>query len=244
MKACRSSEQGVTLLELLIAVALLSLLTLGMFMAMQLGLSAFTRADDKLMTNRRAVGAQRIMQSELEGLMPVMGVCGAPGGGAAVKLPFFQGQAQTMRLVSTFSLQQGWRGQPQILEMVVIPGETAGVRLVVNEIPYSGPWGTKQVCTARAEGGPPLFAPVQPGPRSFVLADKLAYCRFTYLTPPPQSNPNLPGSWTPTWGVLGWPLAVRVEMAPLEADPSRVQPITISAPIYVHRSLEFPYADL
>ena len=43
-----------------------------------------------------------------------------------------------MRLVSTFSLQQGWRGPAEILEMFVIPGEDGeGVRLVVNETPYS-----------------------------------------------------------------------------------------------------------
>jgi hypothetical protein len=32
-------------------------------------------------------------------------------------------------------------------------------------------------------------------------------------------------------------------MAPLDADPSRVQPTSITAPIYVRRDPEIPYED-
>jgi prepilin-type N-terminal cleavage/methylation domain-containing protein len=72
----KRSARGVTLLELLIAVTLLSLLSVAMFTAMRIGLSAFTKADDKLMMNRRTAGAQRILQSQLEGLVPAMALCG------------------------------------------------------------------------------------------------------------------------------------------------------------------------
>ena len=45
-----------------------------------------------------------------------------------------------MRLASSYSLQEGSRGLPMILEYLVIPGENhEGVRLVVNEHLYSGP---------------------------------------------------------------------------------------------------------
>ena len=45
-----------------------------------------------------------------------------------------------MRFVSSYSLQQGARGLPRILEFQVIRGEEGkGVRLVVNEQPYTGP---------------------------------------------------------------------------------------------------------
>lgn len=244
MKPRRCSQRGLTLLELLIAVTLLSLLSIGMFLAMRIGLSAFTKADDRLMMNRRAAGAQHILQEELESLMPVRAPCGAgriPGGFAAVQYAFFQGQADTMHLVSTFSLQQGSRGKPQILEMFVIPGERSGVRLVVNEVPYAGPAGAGALCTPNPTGGPPLFPPVSAGPKSFVLADQLAYCRFWYLTPPAQPG-QLP-AWKPSWTLLSWPLGVRVEMAPLGANPAEVQPITVTAPIRVTRSPQIPYGD-
>ena len=244
MKRRRNSQRGLTLLELLIAVTLLSLLSVGMFMAMRIGLSAFVKADDRLMMNRRAAGAQDILQEELRGLMPVMAVCGAgrPSGATPLaKMALFQGQPDMMRLVSTFSLQQGWRGEPQILEMFVIPGEGGGVRLVVNEVPYIGPVGAGALCTPDPKGGPPLFPPVAAGPQSFVLADKLAYCRFWYLTPAAQAG-QLP-VWKSSWTLLSWPLGVRVEMAPLDANPAEVQPITVTAPIQVTRSPQITYGD-
>jgi general secretion pathway protein J len=235
--------RGVTLLELLIAVTLLSLLSLGMFQAMSIGLNALGKTDDRLMANRRAAGAQRILQEELESLMPVMAACSAPPGVIPPRVPFFQGQPDGMRLVSTFSLQEGWRGRPQILEMLVIPGEGAGVRLVVNEIPYSGPAGAGQLCASRLDG-PPQFLPIAAQPTSFVLADKLAYCHLSYLVPAVPGS-NQPEQWMPVFATrpAAWPRAVRIEMAPLAADPSRVQPISVTAPVYVHRGPEIQYGD-
>src|SRR5689334_3420372 len=143
----RRGERGVTLLELLLAVTLLSLLSVAMFTALRIGLSAFTKADDKLMTNRRVAGAQRILQSQLGGLVPAMALCGAGADNGGTRTTFFQGEGEALRLVSTFSLAQGWRGQPEILELFVIPGEQQGVRLVVNEIPYTGSRGAGSLCT-------------------------------------------------------------------------------------------------
>jgi general secretion pathway protein J len=240
-------ESGTTLIEVLIAVTLLSLLSVGMLTAMRVGLMAFSKTSNKLMENRRVAGAQRVVLEELEGMMPVVAACGEAAGATPAKTVFFEGQPQTMRLVSTFSLQQGWRGRPQILELFVIPGEDGrGVRLVVNEIPYTGPAGMARLCTGRTQdpltgGHLAVFAPVQAGPNSFVLADKLAYCRFLYFTIP--LDRNLAPHWTPNWTIAGWPFAVRIEMAPLDPDPSRLQPITIIAPIHIHRSPEIPYVD-
>ena len=239
----RRAERGLTLMEVLVAITLLSMLSVGLLVSMQIGLSAFSRTDRKLMDNRRVVGAQRLVEQELEGLMPVVAPCGRSG----IKVGFFQGEAQVMRLVSTFSLQQAWRGQPQILELFVIAGEEGkGVRLVVNEAPYPGPAGAGQLCVGILPDpltgmSAPQFVPVMAGPGSFVLADKLAYCHFAFLSPGPQ--PNLPPIWAERWSRPGWPMAVRIDMAPLEPDPSRLQPISVVAPVYVHRSPEIPYAD-
>ena len=240
-------ESGTTLIEVLIAVTLLSLLSVGMVTAMRVGFMAFSKTTNKLMDNRRVAGAQRVVQEQLEGMMPVVAPCGDVPGTTPAKTAFFEGQPQTMRLVSAFSLQQGWRGQPQVLELFVIPGENGlGVRLVVNEIPYTGPAGTAQLCTGHSRdqltgGNLAVFAPVQAGPNSFVLADKLAYCRFSYFTIP--IDRTLLPHWTPQWTFSGWPYAVRIEMAPLDPDPSRLQPIAVTAPIHIHRSPEIQYVD-
>jgi prepilin-type N-terminal cleavage/methylation domain-containing protein len=243
-----SAVRGVTLIELLVAITLLSLLSVGLLMALRLGLNAYGKTQTRLMDNRRVAGAQRILEEQLEGLMPVMAACGASQAGGGTNMAFFQGEPQVMRLVSTFSLQQAWRGQPQILEVFVMPGaDGRGVRLLVNEIPYTGSLGAGQLCMGPGgSGGAPggagfRFLPVTPSPKSFVLADKLAYCRFSYLTPPKE--PGHPPLWLPVWAAATWPVGVRVDMAPLDPDPSRLQPIAITAPIHIHRNPEIPYGD-
>ena len=151
-------------------------------------------------------------------------------------------------MVSSFSLQQGWRGEPQVLELFVIPGEdNGGVRLVVNESLYTGYLGAAHFCTGIANDsvtGAPLarFVAVAAGPKSFVLADQLAYCRFSYYYPG-NAQLSKPPAWVTTWAVKGWPQAIRIEMAPLHPDPSRIQPITVTAPIHIRRDPEKKYED-
>jgi prepilin-type N-terminal cleavage/methylation domain-containing protein len=243
MRNRRSRQAGLTLIEVLVAITLLALLSVGMMVAMQIGLSSFAKVDRKLMDNRRVSGAQRLLEQELEGIMPVVAPCGKEGR----KFSFFSGEPQVLRLVSTFSLQDAWRGQPQILELFVIPGEDGvGFRLVVNEVPYPGPFGAGQLCLGvtpdpLSGSAVPKFLPPVPSGNSFVLADKLAYCHFVFLSPPLQ--PNLLPFWTDTWVRGGWPQAVRIEMAPMAPDFSRLQPISVVAPIFIHRNPDVPYGD-
>ncbi|MCU1235711.1 MAG: hypothetical protein JWP63_3678 [Candidatus Solibacter sp.] len=233
----RRSQAGVTLMELLVSVVLLSLLSVGLLFALRIGINAYSTTQTRLMDNRRVAGAQRILEEELEGMMPVVALCGASAQGGGEKAPFFQGQPETMRLVSTFSLDGAWRGTPQILEIFVIPGaDGKGVRLVVNETPYAGPVSAGRFCL-----GINRYLAASPGPKSFVLADKLAFCRFSYLDQVPDGS--RPAAWTPLFAGANWPKAVRVEMAPLVPDPARLQPISLTAPIRIHRSPEIPYDD-
>jgi hypothetical protein len=244
----RSSRAGVTLIEITIAITLLSLLSLGMAIAIRVGLQAFAKTDAKLMDIRKITGAQNILHQELEGLIPVLAVCGGNTVDNGFKAAFFQGEPAALRMVSSFSLQRGWRGDPQVLELFVIPGEdNEGVRLVVNESLYTGYLGSAHFCTGivpdSVTGAPlPRFVPVAAGPQSFVLADQLAYCRFSYFY---SGNPleSKQPAWVATWTTKGWPEAIRIEMAPLHPDPSRIQPITVTAPIQIRRDPEKKYED-
>jgi hypothetical protein len=207
------------------------MISVGMLFALRIGLNTYGKTQSHLMDNRRVAGAQRILEDELQGMIPVVAPCG--GGG---RTAFFQGEPQTMRLITSFSLQGAWRGQAQILELFVIPGDNGGMRLVVNETPYYQPNQAGRMCT-----GPGHYLPVMAGPTSFVLADKLAFCRFSYLEQPLDHNAK------PVWKALfagrTWPLAVRIEMTPLDPDFSHLQPITVTAPIRIRRSLDVPYDD-
>lgn len=238
----RRADAGVTLIELLIAVTLVALLATGMLLALRVGLNAMDKTDTRLMANRRAASVEKIIESEIGGIIPVRAQCMPTAESPSLTIPFFQGDPQAMRLVSSYSLQQGSRGLPMILEFHVIPGaEARGVRLVVNEHIYTGPTAAGAFCAGQApdETGMmrPLFLPIETSSSSFVLADKLAYCRFSYRLVGPSANPvaGPTAIWFPQWSKRWLPNAIRIEMAPLEPDSARVQLVTLTIPVHVTR---------
>jgi general secretion pathway protein J len=233
----RRREAGVTLLEMLLAVSLLALLSTGMLMALRVGVNAMEKSNKRLMDNRRMAGTQRILEQEIAGFIPVMADCTPSGDQPRASVPFFQGEPQAMRFVSSFSLGEGWRGYAQVLEFQVIPGNAgAGVRLVVNELLYTGPRGAGAACLGYTRDDQlglmiPLFRPISVGPLSFVLADRLASCQFSFL----ERLPIPPGErWTTRWIAPAWPSAVRIDMAPLEPGLGRSQPLSLIAPVHVN----------
>lgn len=240
------SKAGVTLIEVLIAVSLLSLLSVGILFALRVGMNALGKANTKLMDNRRVAGTERIIEQQIAGFMPVVAWYAPAPGAPLAKIPFFQGEPQSMRFVSSYSLQQAARGLPQILEFQVIPGEEGrGVRLVVNETTYTGPLAAGFFCLGRAPdpalgGDAPRFKPIEAGPQSFVLADRLAFCRFSYLEPLP---PPALERWRPNWVRPRWPLGIRMEMAPLDDDSSRLRPVPVTARVHVDRDPALEYKD-
>ena len=239
-------ESGVTLIELLVAVSLLSLLSVGMLFAMRVGLSAMGRTNDRVISNRRVLGVERILTQQIAGFVPTRGVCEANQQGQGSPFAFFQGDPQTMRFVSTYSLQEASRGYPQILEFQVIPGENGvGLRLIVNETIYTGPFGIGAHCMGivpDSSGVPKImWRPVAAGPASFVLADKLAQCSFAFKEE--QQDPLQPDLWHVSWPRNFTPAAVRIDMAPLDPNPARIQVPPVVAPFRVNRHPFSEYRD-
>ena len=236
------SKAGVTLLELLIAVSLVGLLSVGILMALRVGINAMEKTNGRLMSNRRITGAQRVIEQQVAGMIVTMADCRSGAGAAPAKRTFFQGQPQSMRFVSSYSLQEASRGYPRILEYQVIPGDQQqGVRLIVNELLYTGPASTGQLCLGSNPDGPgTLFRPIVIGPQSFVLADKLAFCRFLYQAPAPPPRRK---AWGPVWTRKDFPLAIRIEMAALEPDLSKLPMVSFTAPVRVNKNPIFMYVD-
>ena len=234
----RQGSAGVTLLELLVAITLVSLLFVGIFMAMRIGLNAMDKTNTRMLSNRRVAGSQRVLERQIASLMAVVADCQVGSPRARRRVPFFQGEPESMRFVSAYSMAEGFRGYPRILEYQVIPGErNEGVRLVVNERMYTGPLSAGMLCLAAR----PEYVPIEVGPQSFVLADRLAYCRFGYLeqrTPDPKD-----ATWRGVWSSPNYPLAIRVEMAPLEPDPSRLPLLSLTVPLRVNKDPMVAYAD-
>jgi prepilin-type N-terminal cleavage/methylation domain-containing protein len=232
MKLCARtrSQAGVTLIELMIAITLVAAISTGMLMAMRTSLITLEKVDSRLQSNRRVMGVEQMLSRQLGGVMPVLGDCGA-----SARIAVFNGSEQTLHLVSTYSMAEGARGYPRVLEYQVIPAGGGGLRLIVNEYLYSGPASTGPLCQNGS------FLPVQPKPDSFVMADRLAYCRFSYRQRVPDSPRG--GAWVPLWRSPDLPSAVRIEMAPLIPDPAQLPLVNVTVPIHITREVGVPYAD-
>ena len=242
------NRRGVTLLELLVAITLLSMISVGMLMAMRVGLNAMSKTNDHVTSTRRVLGVERVLTQQIAGFFPTRGLCGGnpQEGVQPTQFVFFQGEPNVVRFVSTYSLEEASRGYPRILEFFVAPGaEGRGVRLLLNEQIYTGPLSTGAFCGGVApnpETGVPrvLWRPPAQHQRSFILADKLASCQFFFKE---ERDEKLPDIWHARWLKDETPAAIRVDLVPLEPEPGRLQVPTVIAPFRVTRHAYSEYSD-
>ena len=213
-------------MELMISITLVAAIATGMMMAMRGGLLSLNRTQTRLDENRRALGVQRILSLQLAGAMPARTGC------AGEFSPFaFRGTATALQMVSTYSIAEGSRGSPHIVEYQVLPDEGATLKLVVYEHLYAGPGSTGGFCSESVA--------VQGAPQPFVAASHLAYCRFFYF----QVNPDTQfrgGGWVDAWNDPNMPSAVRIDMAPATPDPVRLPIVAITAPQFTTRFFDDP----
>ena len=223
-------QRGVTLVELMIAITLVGVISGGMLFATRTGLTTYERINQRLRVNRVSVNTAHILNRQLGALIPAMGEC--PGGPL---VPLFAGTPETLRVVSGYSIAEGTRGLPQILEYQVLPSPNGGLRLIVNERPYTGPFSAAEIC----QGG--QFLPVLATPASFVLADGLAFCRFAYHQLNGVSLMEDTG-WVPVWNIPLFPPVVRVEMGPRESSLAQLPFFSVTVPLRTDRAFLGQYA--
>jgi prepilin-type N-terminal cleavage/methylation domain-containing protein len=245
------SERGVTLLELMIAITLVAGLSTGMLMAMRTSLLTYEKTAKRLESNRRFVKTQQMLSDQISAVMPVQGAC-LGDAGQTVGIPsFLSGTEDTLRLVSSYSIAEGSRGYPQIVEYRVIAEQRGSVRLVATERPYTGPQSTVPYCGNAPP--PPVSAYEFGAPRSvaqggaqsgasYVLAEHLASCRFSYHEPYDQ-NRFIETPWLPFWDKPLLPAGVRIEMRPAVPDAGGLSVLGVTVPIQVNRDPRMIYVD-
>jgi len=245
----RRSDAGFTLVEILIASTLLMALTTGILMALRVGLNAMDHADTRLMHNRRVMAVEGIFAAQVSDIVATMTTCQPQSEEDQGKtIAFFQGEPQTLRFISSYSLNDSSRGVPQLLEYQVIPGENGeGVRLIVNENLYSGPLSARPFCMGTrvdddTHATVPIFPPVRIGPGSFVIADQLAACHFEFLQPNADSR-RKPSTWVPRWTRPVLPDAIRLVMVPLAPEASQLPLLSLTVPVRVNLDPSVSYAN-
>ena len=252
----RYSQRGVTLLELMIAITMVAGLSTGMLMAMRTSLLTYEKTAKRLESNRRFVKAQHLLSDQISAVMPVQGACLGDTGQTLATPSFLSGSEDMLRLVTSYSITEGSRGYPQIVEYRVIAEQRGSVRLVATERPYTGPQSTIPYCggappppvssyelgtrSAVPLGGAPFAEPASG--ESYVLAEHLAYCRFSYHEPYDQ-NRFIETPWLPLWDKPLLPAGVRIEMRPAVPDAGGLSVLGVTVPIQVNRDPRMVYVD-
>ena len=219
------NQRGFTLIELMIAVTLVAAISTGMLLAMRTGLMTLEKVDTRLQDNRRVVALQQMLVRQLSSVIPAVGQCGPN------RAALFSGTAQALRMVTSYSLADGARGYPQLVDLEVLPDPEGGFRLIENEHFYFSPFSAVAFCD-----------PQGVTPQSFEIAHGLAVCRISYREYIPEA-PN-GGSWLTGWNRPNLPAALRIEMTPLRVDPSRLMLQTVNIPIRVNREVLGQYDDI
>jgi len=226
----RHARAGLTLVEILVAVALLGVLSAGLLTLLETSAGAWSAARERLTLDRRVASSNTLLHAAFAGVVPLLAL--PPPQAGAPQAPFFHGEPGEMRFVSSYSMTEGVRGGLRILELNVQRGPN-GLRLVLTESPYRGPLSVGRYITGvePTQDGRTrlLFTEVRPREDSLIVADALEACTFSYLRAP--DAPGRPSEWTPVWDDLRkLPEAVRVELQPEEAE-ARLQPVSITAEI-------------
>jgi type II secretory pathway component PulJ len=202
-----------TLIELLLAVTMFAAIAATAGLVLRTAFTSLDKIDAKVDFNRRVITSQRTLDQLLRGMIPVVGPCA----GTKVGL---RGLPTGMAFVSSFSLSEGGRGRPRMVQLFAAESPNGGLRLLMNELPY---WGRQSLALGCGTLG-------SVSPNSFILADRLASCVFQYKRRDPALHVE---SWLSTWQIPEWPLGVRIVMTPLDTKSTQVQPGTVYVPVAV-----------
>jgi len=248
-RCVRSGQAGLTLIEVLVAVTIVGLLMVAISSSLNIGLRGMESANRYLELNRKVSRTQDILERQILNLVPSSAACLLDTPQSPQPIPFFQGEPTSMRFISTYSLEGGDRGYPFILEFTAIGGDPKksppGFRLIVNELPYQGPLSAGQVCfglkyNQAIQTMAPAFAPIQPRPTSYVMADRLLQVRFRYQRP--GIAPEQP-TWVDFWTFKELPLAIGVELTPLPGEVNGPHAVSLVLPLPVNRRPDKKYED-
>lgn len=209
-----NAQKGFSLLEVLVAISMLALLLAGGFSVLRIVLKSSQKIENSIAAQNRVTRAETALREEIASMLPVSAQCSSSTRDPMATIPFFEGEPDEMRLISQYSLEERFRAAPQFTELKVTPSPVAGeFRLIANQSAWQGASFIAPCLLSTDSAGVQTirFAPVESSASSFVLADKLIRCEFSYLRRGSHQKPiwihRLPAG-------EGFPDAVRIDLKP------------------------------
>ena len=237
-----------TLIEVLVAVALMAMLSAGLFTSLQIGATSWRTTQQALMLDRRIATANALVRSLLVSMVPIEAVTPPGSRLPRYRFTFFQGERRAMRFVSSHSMTAGTRNGLHLTELRASEYQ-GGTRVLVNQTGYQGPLALGALVSGRislpgVRGGRLVFRPIRALPTSLIAVDQLGGCTFSYLKRRRRAEP---ATWVPAWDERdALPAAVRIELAPstMAAKRARALPISIIAQIHAEKIREMTAKEM
>ena len=207
----REGREGLTLVEVTLALALLGLVLTAALAATGSGVRAWLAGSELMLRDRREANWGDQIRSAVAAMIPMEPV--SPSG-RAVGQVYFLGEPGLVRFVTAHSPAYGGRGGIRLVELRV---STVGedVALVLRDTPSPNPVGLGALLESSSRAGP-AGAPVPDrkhslGERRFRIAVQDATsCGFRYLGNVPATGPG--GGWVASWGDRqAVPRAIRID---------------------------------
>ena len=243
----RRQQHGVTLLELLVSITIVSLLATTALFARRAGVSGWEKASVQLERDRTVLAAHEVLQEQMASMVPYEARTEQRG-----QVLFFQGEPQTARFISRYSLTNRAASGLYLIEYHVtepqdgppsttLPATTprggrAGRQLLLKEAPVRGNEDLAakiEEIESQSEGYLLRLPPFERDAETVVLLEGLEDCRFEYFRVTPNAQPGGElGNWTEEWVSRAneVPSAMRIH-AVSSGESGDLRPVTIVAAI-------------
>ena len=223
-------QAGVTLLELLVAITIVSLLATTALFAWRVGVSGWEKASTQLEHDQTVLAVHELLTRQIASMTPYQAPSERGG-----QVMFFQGEAETARFVSRHSLRERAASGLYLVEYHVTEQADGTRQLVLQEKPVAGTEElAARVAGIEAESGVMRvrFQPFARGSEAVVLLEGLRECRLEYYQGP---TPGRPGAWTSEWigNANEVPTAMRIRATGRE-DSGDLEPVTITVMVRNH----------
>lgn len=188
------ASAGFTLLELLVAMTVVSLLATSVLFSWRVASSAWQKVNNRLETDRTILATYQLLQEQMAAMIPYPARTLQ-----GTRELFFQGEPDAARFVSRYSLARRARSGLYAIEYQVEQETDGSKQLLLRETPLTGSDALSEVLLG-AEIGPEgkilKFRPFERDSQVVVLFENLQECRFEYYRP--GAGQELEG-WVEQW---------------------------------------------
>ena len=221
------AEAGVTLLELLVSITIVALLAATVLFAWRVGVSAWEKVGTQLEKGRGVLAAHQLLQEQIASMVPYEAWPEQRG-----RVVFFQGEAETARFVSRYSLTHRAASGLYLIEYHVAAQQGGTKQLLLKETPVRGNEELGALIRdieSHPEGVRLRLPPFERDPETVVLLEGLQECRFEYYR---LASTGAQGIWTDEWvnRPNEVPPAMRIHAA-ASGDAGELAPVTIVAAV-------------